>query len=29
MRAGCLSLSRSADGVIERHRIRSIAYKGK
>ena len=29
MRAGCLSLSRSADGVIDRHRIRSIAYKGK
>jgi hypothetical protein len=29
MRAGCLSLTRSADGVIERHRIRSIAYKGK
>src|SRR5208337_3235290 len=24
MRAGCLSLSRSADGVIDRHRIRSI-----
>jgi hypothetical protein len=29
MRAGCLSLSRSADGVVERHRIRSVAYKGK
>ena len=29
MRAGCLSLSRSADGIIDRHRIRSIAYKGK
>src|SRR5574337_273930 len=29
MRAGCLSLTRSADGVIEQHRIRSIAYKGK
>ena len=29
MHAGCLSLTRSADGVIERHRIRSIAYKGK
>jgi hypothetical protein len=29
MRAGCLSLSRSADGVIERHRVHSVAYKGK
>jgi hypothetical protein len=29
MRAGCLLLTRSADGVIERYRIRSIAYKGK
>lgn len=29
MRAGCLSLARSADGVIERHCIRSSAYKGK
>jgi hypothetical protein len=29
MRAGCLSLRRSADGIIERHRIRSVAYKGK
>lgn len=29
MRAGCLALSRSADGVIERYRIRSVAYKGK
>jgi integrase len=29
MRAGCLSLTRSADGVIERYRIRSVAYKGK
>jgi len=29
MRAGCLLLTRSADGVIERYRIRSVAYKGK
>ncbi len=29
MRAGCLSLTRSADGVIERHCVRSAAYKGK
>ena len=29
MRAGCLSLTRSADGVIERHRLHSVAYKGK
>lgn len=29
MRAGCLSLSRSPDGIIERHRVRSVAYKGK
>jgi hypothetical protein len=29
MRTGCLSLSRSADGVIERYRVRSVAYKGK
>jgi len=29
MRTGCLSLTRSADGVIERHRVRSVAYKGK
>ena len=28
MRAGCLLLTRSADGVIERYRIRSVAYKG-
>jgi hypothetical protein len=29
MRAGCLSLTRSEDGVIERHRVRSITYKAK
>ncbi|WP_287787684.1 integrase [Acidiphilium sp.] len=29
MRAGCLSLTRSADGVIERHCVRSVAYKGE
>jgi hypothetical protein len=29
MRAGCLSLTRSADGVIERHYVRSVAYKGE
>ena len=29
MRAGCLQLTRSEDGVIERHRVRSTAYKGK
>lgn len=29
MRAGCLSLTRSADGVIERHRVHSASYKGK
>jgi hypothetical protein len=29
MRSGCLSLTRSADGVIERHRVRSVAYKSK
>jgi hypothetical protein len=29
MRIGCLSLSRSADGIIEQHRVRSVAYKGK
>jgi len=27
MRAGCLSLTRSADGVIERHRVHSVSYK--
>lgn len=29
MRAGCLSLTRSEDGLIMRHRVRSVAYKGK
>ncbi|MBL8537049.1 MAG: integrase [Hyphomonadaceae bacterium] len=29
MRAGCCRSIRGADGVIMRHRIRSIAYKGK
>jgi integrase len=29
MRSDCLQLTRSADGVIERHRIRSTAYKNK
>lgn len=29
MRSGCLSVTRSADGVIERHRVRSVAYKTK
>jgi hypothetical protein len=29
MRAGCLSLTRSEDGLILRHRVRSVAYKGK
>lgn len=29
MRIGCLRVARSADGVIDRHRIRSLAYKGK
>jgi len=29
MRAGCLALTRSADGIIERHRVRSVAYKGR
>ena len=29
MRAGCLALTRSADGMIERHRVRSVAYKGR
>ena len=27
MRSGCHSVTRSADGVVERHRIRSTAYK--
>jgi hypothetical protein len=29
MRSGCLSLARSDDGLIMRHRVRSVAYKGK
>jgi len=29
MRSGCLSLARSEDGLIMRHRVRSDAYKGK
>ena len=29
MRSGCLSLTRSEDGLIMRHRVRSVAYKGK
>jgi hypothetical protein len=29
MRRGCLTLTRSEDGLIERHRIRSTAYKAK
>jgi integrase len=29
MRPGCLSLTRSEDGVIDRHRVRSFAYKSK
>jgi len=29
MRRGCLSLVRSADGIIERHQVRSVAYKGQ
>jgi hypothetical protein len=29
MRRGCLSITRSEDGVIMRHRVRSIAYKGR
>jgi hypothetical protein len=29
MRSGCLSLARSEDGLIMRHRVRSVAYKGK
>jgi integrase len=28
MRAGCLSLTRSEDGIIERHSVQSVAYKG-
>jgi integrase len=29
MQRGCLSLTRSEDGMIRRHRVRSVAYKGK
>jgi hypothetical protein len=29
MQRGCLSVARSEDGVIMRHRVRSMAYKGK
>lgn len=29
MQRGCLSLTRSEDGIIMRHRVRSVAYKGK
>lgn len=29
MRLGCLSVARSEDGVILRHRVRATAYKGK
>ena len=29
MRAGCLSITRSEGGVIERHSVRSVVYKGK
>jgi hypothetical protein len=29
MRPSCLALTRSADGVIERYCVRSVAYKGK
>jgi hypothetical protein len=29
MRVGCWSLSRSADGIVERHRIKSITYKAR
>lgn len=29
MRSGCLSVSRSTDGIIDRHRVRAVAYKGK
>ncbi len=29
MRPGCLSITRSEDGLIDRHRIKSVAYKGK
>ncbi|WCK80379.1 integrase [Agrobacterium fabrum] len=29
MRPGCLSIHRSEDGLIDRHRVKSVAYKGK
>src|SRR3546814_6071447 len=29
MRPGCLSVTRSEDGLINRHRVKSVAYKGK
>lgn len=29
MRPGCLSVSRSEDGLVDRHRVKSVAYKGK
>ena len=29
MRPGCLSITRSDDGLIDRHRVKSVAYKGK
>jgi hypothetical protein len=29
MRRGCLSIARSEDGMIERHRVRSTLYKGR
>lgn len=29
MQRGCLALTRSQDGMIMRHRVRSVAYKGK
>ena len=29
MQRGCLSLTRSEDGMIMRHRVRSVTYKGK
>ncbi|WP_011578688.1 MULTISPECIES: hypothetical protein [Chelativorans] len=29
MRPGCLSVTRSEDGLVDRHRVKSVAYKGK
>jgi hypothetical protein len=29
MRAGCHSVSKSADGIVERHRIKSVTYKAR